>query len=65
MAENTQFNQRVREIGSDIFRVANASKPHLWQKSWWLEQMTHLVERDERLKTRAFQFVECLPTLRD
>ena len=32
--------------------------------AWWLERMTRIVGSDERLQTRAFQFVDCLPSLR-
>ena len=65
MAYSERFNQRVLEIGHEIFERADAARPGCWQKAWWLEQMTHIVEQDERLKTRAFSFVDCLPSLRD
>jgi len=58
------FNQRVREIGLDIFERADAAQPKIWEQAWWLEQATHALEKDNRLKTRAFTFVDCLPTLR-
>lgn len=59
------LSARVREIGLDIFERARDARPRIWQKAWWLEQATQFVDRDPALKTRAFQFVECLPALRD
>ncbi|UCE59542.1 MAG: L-glutamate gamma-semialdehyde dehydrogenase [Phycisphaerales bacterium] len=58
-----EFNQRVRRIGHKIFERADTARPIFLEKAWWLEQMTHVVETDERLKTRAFSFVDCLPSL--
>ncbi|MBU0719536.1 MAG: L-glutamate gamma-semialdehyde dehydrogenase [Planctomycetes bacterium] len=63
MAHTDQFNERVRRIGHEIFERADAAQPKFWQKSLWLEQATHVVEQDDRLKTRAFSFVDCLPSL--
>ncbi len=59
------FNQRVRKTGLRIFELCEAAKPRPWQTAWWLERMTRLVGSDERLQTRAFQFVDCLPSLND
>ncbi len=59
-----RFNARVREIGQEIFEFAREARPRFWHKSWWLERATRLLDADERLRTRAFQFVDCLPTLR-
>ncbi|MEK6675710.1 MAG: proline dehydrogenase family protein [Planctomycetota bacterium] len=57
------FNDRVRVIGQDIFDLAEAAKPRVWQKAYWQERMTHAVDHDPQLRTRAFQFVDCLPSL--
>ena len=65
MAHTPRLNDRAREIGHEIFERADAAQPRFWQKAWWLEQGTHVVEQDERLKTRAFSFVDCLPSLRN
>ena len=65
MAHAPRFNDRVRQIGREIFERADAARPTIWEKAWWLEQATHIVEQDERLKTRAFSFVDCLPSLRN
>ena len=65
MAHSERFNKRALEIGREIFERAAAAQPTIFQKTWWLEQGTKLVERDERLKTRAFSFVDCLPSLRN
>lgn len=34
-----------------------------YQKAWWLERMMRLLDNDQHLRTRAFQFVDCLPSL--
>jgi RHH-type proline utilization regulon transcriptional repressor/proline dehydrogenase/delta 1-pyrroline-5-carboxylate dehydrogenase len=57
------FHKCVQAIGREIFELAEAAKPRVWQKAWWLEQATRLLDHDERLRTRAFQFVDCLPSL--
>jgi len=57
------FESRVREIGMEIFEHAEDARPQVWQKAWWLDRVMGLLDRDERLRTRAFQFVDCLPTL--
>ena len=62
--ETPPINDRVVQMGQDIFELAEQAKPRVWQKAWWLEQMTRVVDRDDRLRTRAFQFVDCLPALR-
>lgn len=63
MMDTKRIHERTREIGLEIFERARAAQPKVYERAWWLERMTHLVERDERLKTRAFQFVDCLPAL--
>ncbi len=64
----TQLHQSIEDevlrIGQEIFEQAGQARPRIWQKAWWLEQMTRVVDRDEHLRTRAFQFVDCLPALR-
>ena len=59
------LDARIREIGLDLFERAAEAMPRPWQKAWWLEQVTQFVERDARFKTGAYEFVECLPALRD
>ena len=54
----------ILRIGEQIFELARQSEPGVWQKAWWLEQMTRLVDSDDTLRARAYQFVECLPALR-
>ncbi len=57
------INQRAREIGFEIFESAAQAQPHVWQKAWWLEQMTTALDPYPALQTRLFQFVDCLPAL--
>ena len=63
-ADSKQFKTRVRAIGRRIFELAGEARPRVWEKSWWLEQMTQAVDRDPKFRTRAFQFVDCLPSLK-
>ncbi len=65
MTHSERLNQRAYAIGQEIFELADAARPHPWQKAWWMEQMTRFVDRDARLKARAFEFVDCLPALRN
>ncbi|MFQ5413884.1 MAG: proline dehydrogenase family protein [Phycisphaerae bacterium] len=64
MALSRQLNDRARDIGCEIFESAGAAAPRVWQQAWWLEGLTRAIDADERIKTRAFQFVDCLPSLR-
>jgi RHH-type proline utilization regulon transcriptional repressor/proline dehydrogenase/delta 1-pyrroline-5-carboxylate dehydrogenase len=64
MSHTDRFNARVREIGREIFEFAEEAQPHVFQKAWWLERATRLLDNDRQLRTRAFQFVDCLPSLR-
>ncbi|MHC5108540.1 MAG: proline dehydrogenase family protein [Planctomycetota bacterium] len=62
--QSDRLNRRAREWGHEIFELADAARPALWQKAWWLEGMTRLLDADPRLQTRAFEFVDCLPALK-
>ena len=64
MTDSTAFNRRVRQIGREIFERADTAQPKVWQPAWWLERATHVLDQDDTLKTRAFTFVDCLPSLR-
>jgi len=63
MAQTAAFNAHVREIGQGIFELAEAAQPRCCEMAWWLETATQLLDHDDRLRTRAFQFVDCLPSL--
>jgi RHH-type proline utilization regulon transcriptional repressor/proline dehydrogenase/delta 1-pyrroline-5-carboxylate dehydrogenase len=65
MDHRERLNKRVRELGGEIFELADAARPRIWQRAWWLEQATRFLDQDDRLRTRAFQFVDCLPSLRE
>ncbi len=64
MPEADRLNQRILELGRDIFEWAEGGQPRIWQQTWWLEKMIQLLDCDPVLRTRAFEFVDCLPTLR-
>src|SRR3990172_4624854 len=63
MSGSEQFQQRIVELGREIFELAQAARPRVWQSAWWLEQTTRAMDHDAHLRTRAFQFVDCLPAL--
>jgi len=63
MKHGERFREQVQVIGREIFDLAEAAEPRPWQKSWWLEQATRFLDHDELLRSRAFQFVDCLPAL--
>lgn len=65
MTYNASFNHRVTQIGREIFELAADARPRPWQTAYWAETLTRAVDQDPRLRTRAFQFVDCLPLLRD
>ena len=65
MTNREGFESRIHEIGREIFELADAARLTPWQKAWWLEQGTRLLDHDDLLKARAFQFVDCMPALRD
>lgn len=62
---SSSIERRIVEIGMEIFERAVEASPRAWQRDWWLEQMTRVVDSDARLKAAVFQFVDCLPTLAD
>ena len=64
MKHDTEHNARVREIGREIFELADAARPRPWHKAWWLDKAIGVLDADDRLRARAFEFVDCLPALR-
>ena len=63
MTLSNSINIRARAIGSEIFERASAAEPRVWQKAWWLERLTRVLDEQPDLKVRAFTFVDCLPAL--
>ncbi len=63
MKSENHFNDRVVAIGREIFAHAEAERPRIWRSDWWAQQITSLIDRDDRLRSRAFEFVDCLPSL--
>lgn len=64
MKNEKSLDRRIREVGRDIFALAVQARPRPWQKLWWLDKGMQWLDGDETLRTRAFQFVDCLPSLR-
>ena len=54
MNRSEQIQQRIVELGREIFALAQAARPRVWQSAWWLEQSTRAMDHDARLRSRAF-----------
>ncbi len=65
MRYSEKLHQRIVELGKEIFELAEAARARVWQSAWWLEQGTRAMDYDPLLRTRAFQFVDCLPALQN
>ncbi len=63
MSTSVTSPARVAEIGHDIFDLADEARPGFLRKPWWMDQMTRWVDLDPVLRSRVFQFVDCLPSL--
>ncbi|MFN0136813.1 MAG: L-glutamate gamma-semialdehyde dehydrogenase [Phycisphaerae bacterium] len=57
------IEQLTQQIGLDIFSRLDRRKPHPLQFLWWEERMMRLMMGNERLKLKAFRFIDVLPTL--
>ena len=64
MSRPTPYEQRVREIGREIFDRARAAGPRFWQTAFWVDVATGLTMKNEDLKVRAFRWVDALPVMR-
>ena len=58
-----QIEQLTQQIGLDIFDRLGRRKPHPFQFIWWEERLMRLMMGAERLKLKAFRFIDVLPTL--
>ena len=65
VTDGDSFHDHVIAIGREIFALAEAEQPGIWQSDWWTDQATRIIDRDDRLRARVFEFVECLPSLGD
>ena len=55
--------QRVREIGEDLFARMKGETPGLFDKAWWSGQVLEWAMRDPVFKTEMFRFVDVFPSL--
>lgn len=55
--------QRIREIGSDLFARMKGEKPGLFDKAWWSGQILEWAMQDPVFKTEMFRFVDVFPVL--
>ena len=55
--------QRVREIGQDLFARMKGETPGLFDKAWWSGQVLEWAMRDPVFKTEMFRFVDVFPVL--
>lgn len=54
---------RVQEIGQEIFRTAQADKESLWEKDFWMGKMLDIALANAAFKTKMFHLVDAFPTL--
>ncbi len=55
--------QRIREIGTDLFARMKGEKPGLFDKAWWSGQILEWAMQDPVFKTEMFRFVDVFPVL--
>jgi RHH-type proline utilization regulon transcriptional repressor/proline dehydrogenase/delta 1-pyrroline-5-carboxylate dehydrogenase len=55
--------QRIREIGNDLFARMKGEKPGLFDKAWWSGQILEWAMQDPVFKTEMFRFVDVFPVL--
>lgn len=56
--------QRIREIGIDLFARMKGEKPGLFDKAWWSGQILEWAMQDPVFKTEMFRFVDVFPVLK-
>ena len=63
-AQHTAIEVLTQSIGREIFANLQDTKPQVWQRRWWDDQLMAWSMRDEELKVQLFRFVDVLPMLR-
>lgn len=65
MTITTILEEKIQEIGKEIFRRAKSSRSSVFDRSFWSSKLIDLAIRNESLKINLFRFVDVLPTLKD
>jgi len=60
-----RFESRCQEVGGEIFELAHAARPNVFQQAWWQQTFTNLSMHYEALKVQLFRFIDVLPVLHD
>ncbi len=60
----TQLEQRIREIGEEIFARAHAAEPSVIRADWWMHRLLDWSTAQPRRKLQLFRFIDVLPSLR-
>src|SRR5690606_40538393 len=57
--------QRIQEIGRQIFDIMKGQTPSVFNKDWWSGKIMEFSMKDEAFKVEMFRFVDVFPTLRN
>jgi len=57
--------QRIQEIGRQIFDTMKGQTPSVFNKDWWSGKIMEFSMKDEAFKVEMFRFVDVFPTLRN
>lgn len=63
MGTSKTLEQRIQDIGKDIFKRVKSSKTSFFDRSFWSTKLMEIGMKDEKLKVELFRFVDVLPTL--
>ena len=55
---------RIREIGKEIYDASRAEIPSVFDKSRWIGSALEWAMKDEAFKIRLFRFIDVLPSLK-
>lgn len=64
MADEKSPEERIREIGADIFESMRGEAPSFFDSRRWKGRMMEWAMKDERFKVQLFRFIDALPSLK-
>ena len=64
MKEYQDLENRIRQIGHEIYSQAIVNTPSLFDKRRWEGNILNWAMRDDAFKTRLFRFIDLLPSLK-
>ena len=60
---NTSLEEKIKQIGKEIFNGVRNSKTSFFDRSFWSTKLMEIGMKNEKLKVELFRFVDVLPTL--